>query len=60
MANTLNSLANRINAASKKTSDLENLGREWSELGRMVNKEKKKHKQVISELMEEVQIKIDF
>ncbi len=60
MANTLNSLANRINAASKKTSEIESLGREWSELGRMVNKEKKKHKQVISKLMEEVQIKIEF
>ena len=60
MANTLNSLSNRINAASKKTSEIENLGREWSELGRMVNREKKKHKQVVSKLMEEVQIKIEF
>ena len=60
MANTLNSLANRINAASKKTSEIEGLGREWSELGRMVNREKKKHKQAIARLMEEVQIKIEF
>ena len=60
MANTLNSISDRVNKLSIEGKQIKELGAEWSRLGHEVNRFKKKHKEASNSLMSEVQLKLEI
>lgn len=60
MADSLNSISNRINKLSIEGKEIKELGREWSSLGHQVRRAKNEHKEATRLLMSEVQLKLDI
>ena len=60
MADSLNSISNRINKLSFEGKEIKELGREWASLGHQVRRAKSEHKEATRLLMSEVQLKLDI
>lgn len=60
MADTLNSISNRINRLEIEGKEIKELGREWAQLGHEVNRAKKQHQDSTKALMSEVQLKLEI
>ena len=60
MAGALNSISSRINALEYEGKKIKEMGLEWSELGRQINKSKKEHVKATEKLMSEVQLRLEY
>lgn len=60
MENGLLNIDSRMSALSIEGKDIKQIGREWSELGREVNKRKKIHTSKVCSLINDVQCKLDL
>lgn len=59
MASVLNSLSDRVNKLERDGLKIKEAGREWSQIGHEIRRAKKDHKIKTSEIMSEVQMRLD-
>lgn len=60
MADSLNSISDRVNRLEMDRRNIQEKGKEWSEIGHEIRRQKKIHREKETALLSDVQLKISF